>query len=269
MISHFFFFSKKYQYICHTTVFQDRNFKVRLTDNFINFWTTWSCTLIWKIYFVYKGRTKSKYTTPSFITLLLRSLAITMLYPYYTFLGSIFEPCCIQNGVIMNRVINGCSVFYRGISLDVNFRQGGLSCRYRHSSWRTQYKNHTLTFTTLWAKVDNILTIFFLIFPRFKCFMKIVSNGENLNKFDFFLSFFFFFFVWKQNNFIFYRSVKNLFQNPIIMSFSSSFTLLISHFKCTQLNRCGWLGETKASCILRNWGIQLILAYSWARSAIL
>ena len=31
----------------------------------------------------------------------------------------------------------------------------------------------------------------------------------------------------------------------------------------------GWLGEAKVSCILCHWGVQLILAYSWARLAIL
>ena len=31
----------------------------------------------------------------------------------------------------------------------------------------------------------------------------------------------------------------------------------------------GWLGEAKMSCILRHRGVQLILAYSWARSAAL
>ena len=31
----------------------------------------------------------------------------------------------------------------------------------------------------------------------------------------------------------------------------------------------GWSGGAKVSCILRHQGIQLILAYSWARSAIL
>ena len=30
-----------------------------------------------------------------------------------------------------------------------------------------------------------------------------------------------------------------------------------------------WLGEAKVSCILRHRGVQLILAYSWARPAIL
>ena len=31
----------------------------------------------------------------------------------------------------------------------------------------------------------------------------------------------------------------------------------------------GWLGGVKVSCILSQWGVQLILAYSWARPAIL
>ena len=31
----------------------------------------------------------------------------------------------------------------------------------------------------------------------------------------------------------------------------------------------GWSGVAKMSCILRHWGVQLILAYSWARPAIL
>ena len=33
--------------------------------------------------------------------------------------------------------------------------------------------------------------------------------------------------------------------------------------------KMGWLGETKVSCILRHRCVQLILAYSWERSAIL
>ena len=33
--------------------------------------------------------------------------------------------------------------------------------------------------------------------------------------------------------------------------------------------RVGWLGGAKVSCILRHRGVQLILAYSWARPAIL
>ena len=30
-----------------------------------------------------------------------------------------------------------------------------------------------------------------------------------------------------------------------------------------------WSGGAKVLCILRHWGVQLILAYSWARPAIL
>ena len=37
-----------------------------------------------------------------------------------------------------------------------------------------------------------------------------------------------------------------------------------------QSDLCGrWLGVAKVSCILRHWGIKLILAYSWASPAIL
>ena len=31
----------------------------------------------------------------------------------------------------------------------------------------------------------------------------------------------------------------------------------------------GWSGGVKVWCILRHWGVQLVLAYSWARPAIL
>ena len=31
----------------------------------------------------------------------------------------------------------------------------------------------------------------------------------------------------------------------------------------------GWLGEAKVSCILCHWGVQLRLAYSWTRPAVL
>ena len=39
----------------------------------------------------------------------------------------------------------------------------------------------------------------------------------------------------------------------------------------TKYTRCpvAWLGEAKGSCILRHRGVQLILAYSWVRPAIL
>ena len=35
------------------------------------------------------------------------------------------------------------------------------------------------------------------------------------------------------------------------------------------MKKAGWLGEAKVSCILRHQGVQLILAYSWARPALL
>ena len=34
-------------------------------------------------------------------------------------------------------------------------------------------------------------------------------------------------------------------------------------------NRRGWSGGAKVLCILHHWGVQLILAYIWARPAIL
>ena len=37
----------------------------------------------------------------------------------------------------------------------------------------------------------------------------------------------------------------------------------------SSLGARGWLGEAKVSCILRHRGVQLILAYSWARPAVL
>ena len=42
-----------------------------------------------------------------------------------------------------------------------------------------------------------------------------------------------------------------------------------SHLDLHCLQRLGWLCEAKVSCILRHRGVQLILAYSWARPAIL
>ena len=37
----------------------------------------------------------------------------------------------------------------------------------------------------------------------------------------------------------------------------------------TSLEKGGWSGGAKVLCILHHWGVQLILAYSWARPAIL
>ena len=39
-----------------------------------------------------------------------------------------------------------------------------------------------------------------------------------------------------------------------------------AHFS---IKKWGWAGGAKVLCILHHWGVQLILAYSWARPAIL
>ena len=44
---------------------------------------------------------------------------------------------------------------------------------------------------------------------------------------------------------------------------------LIHNRLITQTKIWGWLGGAKVLCILHHWGVQLILAYSWARPAIL
>ena len=48
-------------------------------------------------------------------------------------------------------------------------------------------------------------------------------------------------------------------KNAILKMFSTSQFALI----------WGWSGGAKVLCILHHWGVQLILAYSWARPAIL
>ena len=40
-----------------------------------------------------------------------------------------------------------------------------------------------------------------------------------------------------------------------------------SRYVCREIR--GWSGGAKVLCILHHWGVQLILAYSWARPAIL
>ena len=44
---------------------------------------------------------------------------------------------------------------------------------------------------------------------------------------------------------------------------------LPSPFSLTSLPLSGWSGGAKVLCILHHWGVQLILAYNWARPAIL
>ena len=47
--------------------------------------------------------------------------------------------------------------------------------------------------------------------------------------------------------------------------------MLILHARLakTWISLLGWLGGAKVPCILSHWGVQLILAYSWASPAIL
>ena len=51
------------------------------------------------------------------------------------------------------------------------------------------------------------------------------------------------------------------------------YEMIISKWEVITQNACqnsrGWFGVAKVSCILRNRGVQLRLAYSWARPAIL
>ena len=50
--------------------------------------------------------------------------------------------------------------------------------------------------------------------------------------------------------------------------FKSSWAHLRHCVFCSSVRR-GWSGGAKVLCILHHWGVQLILAYSWARPAIL
>ena len=51
--------------------------------------------------------------------------------------------------------------------------------------------------------------------------------------------------------------------------FSNTLTILLLLKPILVAHLWGWLGEAKVSCILRHRGVQLILAYSWARPAFL
>ena len=47
-------------------------------------------------------------------------------------------------------------------------------------------------------------------------------------------------------------------------------TLIVwRHINFFLISPRGWSGGAKVLCILHHWGVQLILAYSWARPAIL
>ena len=47
------------------------------------------------------------------------------------------------------------------------------------------------------------------------------------------------------------------------------FSTVILSFPLNQEGQLRWSGGAKVLCILHHWGVQLILAYSWARPAIL
>ena len=129
---------------------------------------------------------------------------------------------------------------------------------------------------------------FFLIFPanRLWHFMQIVSSGDNLHECKIPFS-------WKISKCLlnFYPAcyfypptllhtynllkikVPDTTAYDIFISFCVCFSEKIRlYFSCESAARHiiqGWLGEAKVLCILYHWAIQLILAYSLARPAIL
>ena len=66
------------------------------------------------------------------------------------------------------------------------------------------------------------------------------------------------------HNICFHGEIRKIFtgypplSRPMYPAFSPAFSL-----------SWGWSGGAKMLCILHHWGVQLILAYSWARPAIL
>ena len=65
-------------------------------------------------------------------------------------------------------------------------------------------------------------------------------------------------------------SCKGTFHIEICLLFHDNFIIFPTphlHTHSTQFK--GWMGGAKVSCILRHRGVQLILAYSWARPAVL
>ena len=59
---------------------------------------------------------------------------------------------------------------------------------------------------------------------------------------------------------------KNIFLITLVMLNKLRYQ---AHFYNFQPCSRGWSGGAKVLCILHHWGVQLILAYSWARPAIL
>ena len=68
---------------------------------------------------------------------------------------------------------------------------------------------------------------------------------------------------------ILFLQVWPAYQNHISNYFSFSYISWIQYSSWFQLPILGWSGVAKVSCILCHRGVQLILAYSWARPAIL
>ena len=69
----------------------------------------------------------------------------------------------------------------------------------------------------------------------------------------------------------YYKSHSQFFPTdniPQLLESEASLLALSNKGKCSILMR-GWSGGAKVLCILHHWGVQLILAYSWARPAIL
>ena len=74
--------------------------------------------------------------------------------------------------------------------------------------------------------------------------------------------------------FLHFHSCSSFFPVPLIHLLYSLFYLFSPFLWETTQNdpqglTWGWSGGAKVLCILHHWGVQLILAYSWARPAIL
>ena len=68
------------------------------------------------------------------------------------------------------------------------------------------------------------------------------------------------------NSYLQLLSVRNLISHPCSLSLTLIFYPSLDFCFLPNL---GWSGGAKVLCILHHWGVQLILAYSWARPAIL
>ena len=121
-----------------------------------------------------------------------------------------------------------------------------------------------LTFTTLWANSADDKLITFSKKTEFVISCKL-SSLEII--------------CMKMSNLFFgtYMYQKKILLNAVCCNFTQSakrsvfFSFLfyiISPYLFYLMDR-GWSGGAKVLCILHHWGVQLILAYSWARPAVL